>query len=44
MIACEKLHRKCRMMEISEIYCDVIIKRYRDFTGRDDVLKNGKRA
>jgi DNA modification methylase len=34
LIACEKLDRKCRMMEIDEHYCDVIIKRFEDFTGQ----------
>jgi len=34
LIACEKLNRRCFMMEIDEHYCDVIIKRWEDFTGR----------
>lgn len=34
LIACEKLGRKCRMMEIDEHYCDVIIKRWEDYTGK----------
>ena len=34
LIACEKLGRRCYMMEIDEHYCDVIIKRYEDFTGK----------
>jgi len=34
LIACEKLNRKCYMMEISEMYCDVIIERWQNFTGR----------
>lgn len=33
LIACEQLDRKCRMMEICPIYCDVIIKRWEEFTG-----------
>jgi len=33
LIACEQLHRKCRMMELDPIYCDVIIKRYEEFSG-----------
>lgn len=37
LIACEKLGRKCRMMEIDEHYCDVIIKRWEDFTGNKAV-------
>ena len=34
LIACEQLDRRCFMMEISEHYCDVIIKRWEDFTGK----------
>jgi DNA modification methylase len=33
LIACEKLNRKCRMMEIDPIYCQVIIDRWEKFTG-----------
>jgi len=29
MIACEKLNRKCYMMEIDPAYCDVIVERYK---------------
>ena len=34
LIACEQLNRKCYMMEISPIYCDVIIDRWEKFTGK----------
>ena len=34
MLACEQLNRRCFMMEISPHYCDVIIRRWKDFTGR----------
>jgi DNA modification methylase len=30
LIACEKLSRKCYMMEIDPGYCDVIVNRYKD--------------
>lgn len=33
LIACEQLNRQCRMMEIDETYCDVIIKRFEQFSG-----------
>jgi len=38
MIACEKLGRQARMMELDPKYCDVIIKRWEDFTGKKAVL------
>jgi len=41
LIACEKLGRRCFMMEISEAYCDVIIKRWQDFTGQEAVRIDG---
>lgn len=34
LIACEKLNRKCYGMEIDPHYCDVIIKRWEDYTGK----------
>jgi DNA modification methylase len=38
LIACEKTNRKCYGMEIDPHYCDVIIKRWEDFTGNKAVL------
>lgn len=37
LIACEKTSRYCRMMELDPIYCDVIVKRWEDFTGNTAV-------
>jgi DNA modification methylase len=37
LIACEKINRDCRMMELDPKYCDVIIKRWQDFTGKEAV-------
>ncbi len=34
LIACEKTHRNCYMMELDPKYCDVIIKRWQDYTGK----------
>ena len=34
MIACEKHNRKARLMELDPKYCDVIVKRWEDFTGK----------
>lgn len=44
LIACEKLHRKCRMMEISPAYCQVIIDRWEKFTGQKAVQLNAAEA
>jgi DNA modification methylase len=38
MIAAEKLGRKSRLMELDPKYCDVIVKRWEDFTGKQAVL------
>jgi len=34
LIACEKFNRKCYAMEIDPIYCDVIVKRWEQYTGK----------
>ena len=39
LIACEKTARDCRMMELDPKYCDVIIKRWQDFTGQEAMLE-----
>ena len=41
LIACEQLGRRCRMMEIDPHYCDVIIDRWEQFTGKKAVLLDG---
>ena len=42
MIACEQLDRTCYMMELDPHYCDVIIKRWEDFTGKTAELLEGE--
>ena len=39
LIACEKTSRHCRMMELDPAYCDVIVKRWEDFTGNTAVCE-----
>jgi ParB-like chromosome segregation protein Spo0J len=41
LIACEKTGRSCRMMELDPKYCDVIVKRWEEFTGKKARLENG---
>lgn len=44
LIACEKTNRKCFMMELVPHYCDVIVARYKKFTGKPAFLikENGE--
>lgn len=34
LIACEQLGRRCRILELDPVYCDVIIDRWERYTGR----------
>jgi DNA modification methylase len=34
LIACEQAGRRCFMMEIDDLYCDIIVQRWEQFTGR----------
>ena len=38
LIACEKLSRQCRMIELDPKYCDVIVRRWEEFTGNTAIL------
>ena len=40
LIACEKTGRHGRLMELDPKYCDVIVKRYIDFTGKNAILES----
>ena len=35
MIAAEKTNRCARLVELDEHYCDVIVKRWQDFSGKE---------
>ena len=39
LIACEKLRKFCYGMEMSPAYCDVIVKRWEDFTGNTAICE-----
>jgi DNA modification methylase len=44
IIACEKLNRNCLMMELDPKYCDVIIKRWEDYTGKKACLDESSKT
>jgi DNA modification methylase len=37
MVACEKTKRRALMMELDPKYCDVIIQRYENYSGKQAV-------
>lgn len=39
LIACEKTNRQARLMELDPKYCDVIVKRWQDFSGKKATLE-----
>jgi DNA modification methylase len=44
LIACEKQRKACYGMEMSPAYCDVIVKRWEDFTGNKAILEESPEA
>ena len=42
LIACEKTNRRCYGMEIDPQYCQVIIQRWAEYTGKDEIKINGQ--
>jgi len=44
LIACEKAGRKCYGMEIDPHYCDVIVKRWEEFTGKEALRMESARC
>jgi DNA modification methylase len=44
LIACEKAGRQARLIELEPKYCDVIVRRYQEFSGKDATLEaDGRR-
>ncbi len=44
LIACEKAGRAARLIELEPKYCDVIIRRWQEFTGREATLDGDGRS
>jgi DNA modification methylase len=44
LIACERMGRMARLMEIDPKYCDVIIRRWQQFTGQEAKLESDGRS
>ncbi len=44
LIACEKTNRKCFGMELDPKYCDVIVQRWEDYTGKKAILMESASA
>jgi DNA modification methylase len=44
LIACQKMGRQGRVIEIDPLYVDVIVRRWQDFTGREAVLEGDGRT
>lgn len=44
LIAAEKSGRRCFTMELDPKYCDVIVRRWQDFTGHKATSEDGRRA
>jgi len=43
LIACEKIGKRARLMELEPKYCDVIVKRWQEFTGKKATLESDGR-
>lgn len=42
LIACEKTKRRCYGMELDPVYVDVVVQRYVDYTGNNQIKLNGE--
>lgn len=43
LIACEKMNRGGYLLELDPKFVDVIVQRYVDYTGNEDIIKNGEK-
>jgi DNA modification methylase len=44
LIACEKTGRQARLIELDPQYCDVIVRRFRDYAGKTAILEGHGRS
>jgi len=44
LIAAEKSGRRCFMMELDPKYCDVIVRRWQEFSGGKAISEDGQRV
>jgi DNA modification methylase len=44
LIACERLGRKSRLMEIDPLYADVVVRRWQAYTGQEATLASDGRS
>jgi DNA modification methylase len=44
LIACERANRQARVVELDPKYCDVIIRRWQEFTGQEAKLNSDGRT
>jgi DNA modification methylase len=44
LIAAEKAGRRCFMMELDPKYCDVIVRRWQEFSGGKAISEDGHRV
>ena len=44
LIACEKTGRQARLMELDPKYCDVIVRRWQEWSGEQAVLEGDGRS